>query len=58
MMTDFEKMKRMLFAAGVEYGETIEEDKISLTIEGGYIGFYTLMVFTKDGTLKSVEAGE
>lgn len=56
-MTDLETIKEMFKRAGIKY---VEENltESTLTVEAGYMGFYSLFTFEADGSLKSVEAYE
>lgn len=45
----------MLNRAKIEFSEDSDGD---ITVERGYIGFFTFFTFNEDGSLKNMEAAE
>lgn len=56
-MTDLETLKAMFARANVKYTEK-EETGPELIVEAGYMGFFTVFSFDREGALQSVEAYE
>ena len=58
--TDVKILKAMFERNGISHTEDVDIDNNtkSFTIEDGYVGFFTIFSFDKDGKLLSVEAGE
>ena len=68
-MSDVRIIEEMLERAKIEYTNDAKDaleaaehhkDRVgtSLIVEAGYLGFYTVFRFRKDGSLKSIEAYE
>lgn len=58
-MSDLETMKVMLTRAGIEFEiRDAGEGKAGLTVNEGYVGFFTDMVFTAEGALSEMGAWE
>ena len=58
-MNDQEKMIEMLTRAGIAFTVTaLLDGLVTLTVEGGYAGFYTEFEFGVDGALLRVSAWE
>jgi len=58
-MSDLETLKEMFERNKISYEFTNNRfEKPLITIEKGYIGFYTEFVFDDEGTLRNVEAYE
>jgi hypothetical protein len=67
-VSDKDILIEMLNRAGVKYEETCggrpygedrnDETLVSVSIDGGYSGFYTVLTFNQDGSLKSIGAFE
>jgi hypothetical protein len=61
-LTDFEAMQKMLSLRSIPFevdGPPHTADGFrSITIEGGYAGFYTVMTFNEEGMLADIAAYE
>jgi len=58
-MSDLETLKEMFERNKISYEFTNNRfEKPLITIEKGYIGFYTVFVFDDEGTLRNVAAYE
>ena len=58
LASDLEVIKNILDKRGILYDQAPWHEDITLTISGGYSGFFTLMTFSSEGILLKVEAYE